>query len=365
MPAESQVAQDNALLTDLRDGLGVRRLADLRPHVPSERWWDVVTQAYTNLSDAHPEPPPKQPHELRPTIAASPASPVDEAEVAARSLLLAPTVAILLPDSINYAKYLLRLATLLEPAIERGWVVLLPETSVGEFPYFDSALVSSYREIPQSKEEREERALNAVRRLETALAMDAAARFPDRLDLAVPTKAHLAQVRELLETPFGGGRAPETDRVRFLPDLLSLDIPRLALGIEEIVRVRTDGLFEDLRHGLTEALRRTASLTEADVVDPAGVRVREIRQYLDEVVATTVHSTMRSRVLRAAATGTIALGVGAVTGVLGSVGGVELGGAAGVAGSAAGLVVGWLGGRPLTGERRFRQTVTRLFGEEP
>lgn len=359
------MAQKSPLLEELRQGLGVRSLTDLRSQRPSERWWDVVAGAYTRLSEARPEPPPKPAHELRPTIAASAISPIDEAEVAARSLLLAPTVAILLPDSINYASRLLRLATLLEPAIDRGLVILLPETSVAEFPYFDSAVVSGYRDVPENEEERDLLAQDALRRLETALAMDAASRFPDRLDLAVPTKAHLDHVRELLEAPLGGREAPETDRVRFLADLMSLEIPRLALGVDDIVRLRTDGLFEDLRQGLTEALRRTASLTDDDVVDLASVRVREIRQYLDDVTAISVQATMRSRVLRTATTGSIALGVGAVTGALGSAGGVELGAAAGVAGSAAGLVIGWLGGRPESGVRRFRQTLIRLFGDEP
>jgi hypothetical protein len=359
------LAHTSSLLAELRDGLRVRNLADLRSQRPSDRWFEVVAQAYTKLSNDRPEPPHKRAHELRPTIAASAVSAVDEVEVAARSLLLAPTVAILLPDSINYAKYLLRLATLLEPAIDLGFVVLLPETSVADFPYFDSALVSGYREISPDRKERELRARDAVQRLETALAMDAVSRFPDRLDLAVPTKAHLDKVRELLQTPLEGREAPATDRVRFLPDLVSLQIPNIALGIEEVVRLRADGLFEDLRQGLTEALRQTASLTDDDVVDPASVRVREIRQYLDDVTATSVESTMRSRVVRAATTGFIALGVGAVTGALGSLGGIELGAAAGVGGSGAGLVVGWLGGRPLTGERRFRQTVTRLFGDAP
>jgi hypothetical protein len=140
--------------------------------------------------------------------------------------------------------------------------------------------------------------------------MDAASRFPERLGLAVLTKSHLADVRKLLEMPPDGREAPEADRIRFLPDLVSLEIPRLALGIEEIVRLRTDGLFEDLRQGLTEALRRTASLTEDDVVDPASVRVREIREYLDDVAATSVQSTTRSRVFRTATTGSIALGDG-------------------------------------------------------
>jgi hypothetical protein len=364
-PERCHVVKTNAFLAELRDGLGVRRLADLRSQTVAPGWWDVVAGAYANLSELCLEPPPKQAHELRPTIAASAVSQVDEAEVAARSLLLAPTVAILLPDSGNYARYLLRLATLLEPAIDAGLVILLPETSIAEYPYFDAALMSGYNTIPPNKEERERNALSAVQRLEIALAMDAVSRFPERLDLAVATKGHLDRVRELLETPLGGQRAPETDRVRFLPDLMSLKIPRLALGVDDFVRMRADGLFEEVREGLTEALRRTSSLTEAEVVDPDSVRVREIRQYLDEVAARTVKATKQSRVLRTAVTGTLALGVGAATGALGSVGGIELGAAAGMAGSAAALVVGWLGGRPLTGERRFRQTVTRLFGEEP
>ena len=115
---ESDLPQRSAFLDDLRQGLGVRTLADLRDLPVADGWWEVIAQAYTKLSHSPPEPPLRAAHELRPVIATSAISRLDEAEIAARSLLLAPSVAVLLPDSINYPRRLLRLATLLEPAID-------------------------------------------------------------------------------------------------------------------------------------------------------------------------------------------------------------------------------------------------------
>jgi hypothetical protein len=358
------VTDTGSLVDELRRSLGVRRLSDLASLQPSASWFEAVGEAYSRLSAARPEPPPRQSDELRPVIATSSQSPIDEAEVVARSLLLAPSVAILLPDSINYARRLLRLATLLEPVLDAGLVVLLPETSLPDSRYFDTALMHAYRSIPSTQAQREQRAKEATSRFETALAMDAAAHFPDRLDLALTDGQQVSYVKDLLRSTFrtGDGRL-DADRYRFLPDLIALEIPRIALATDELVRLRQDGLFEDLRRGLTEAMRRTSTIDDEAVVDPASVRVQEVREYLADVVAESVRETMRSRVIRSATTGTFAIGIGAVSGALGSSGGMEVAAIAGGAGSAAGLVLGWLGGRPRSGTKRFRRLVTRLFAD--
>jgi hypothetical protein len=144
-------------------------------------------------------------------------SEIDEAEVAARSLLLAKTVAVMLPDSINYPRRLLRLATLLEPAIDDGLVLLFPETSFSEHAsYFDAALGRSYADQTASSEGTAEKARGVVRRLEIAGAMDACAQYPDRLDLAVTSPPQLAEIRELLALPaIGAGRPTGHDHLNW------------------------------------------------------------------------------------------------------------------------------------------------------
>ena len=315
----------NDFLAILRSSLGVASLAELRDRPISERWFEAVGAAYTELSAVAPQPPVKAKTELRLVIGTSSLSPLDEAEVAARSLLLAPSVAVVLSDSINYARRLLRLATLLEPAIDEGLVLLLPESSISTSSYFDSALAQQYGEPPVEPRQREEFASAMVRRMEVAIAMDAAAHYPDRLDLALTSKAQVADVRDLLESMAMGSSPPATDRIRFLPELVTLAIPRLALAPDELLRLRRDGQFEDLRVGLTEALGRMSALDDEDVVDPSSVRVREIRDYLMEVTARSAEVTARSRFVRGATTGTLTVSVGAVSGALGSLGGPEAG----------------------------------------
>jgi hypothetical protein len=126
----------SAFLDELRERLGVATLDELRPLTPSDSWLEATAAAYNSLSDARPQPPPHGGHELRPVISTSRFSALDEAEVAARALLIAESVAVLVPDSMGYAQRLLRLATLLEPAIDEGLVILLPETSIESNPYF-------------------------------------------------------------------------------------------------------------------------------------------------------------------------------------------------------------------------------------
>jgi hypothetical protein len=368
LPASPMSTKANQLLTELRASLDVGSLADLRERTVTPDWWESVARAYSNLSDARPEPPTKPPHELRPVFMTSAISDLDEAEVAARSLLLANTVALILPDSINYPRRLLRLATLLEPAIDEGLLLLFPEASfdAGE-AYFNAALVRSYSEPIAASEDRVEKARGVARRLEIAGAMDACALFPDRLDLAVTTPPQVSEIRELLELSGlheGGHGHLDTDRIRFLPDLLSLRIPNVALSAQELIAIRRDGMFESVRAALSEALRRTASLDDDEVVDPAGVRVREIREYLDDAAAAAVAETSRSRVIRTSVTGSVAIGVGCATGALGATGGLEAAALAGGVGSAAGMVLGWLGGRPRSGTKRFRRVVAHLFGDE-
>jgi hypothetical protein len=356
----------STFLDALRERLGVGTLDELRPLTPSNIWLEATAAAYSRLSDSRPEPPPRGAHELRPVISVSGFSPLDEAEIAARALLIAESVALVIPDSMGYVQRLLRLATLLEPVIDEGLLILLPETSIENNPYFESSLALAYREMPQPHEDRAERAAGVATRFEVASAMDAARRYPDRLDLAVTTHSQLDHVRDLLAVVVEGDarRPPVVDRVRFLPDVVSLQIPRIALAADELIRLRRDGVFQDLRRGLTEALRRSAALSDEEVVDPASTRVHEIREYLDDVAAASARDSRRSQLVRRATNGVLAVGVGAATGVLGASGGVGVAAAAGGGAAAAGLALSWLSSRPGDGPRRFRQTVARLFGEE-
>jgi hypothetical protein len=345
--------------------LGVASLNELRSLTPSNSWLEATAAAYNSLSDARPKPPPHPAHELRPVISTSRFSNLDEAEVAARALLIAESVAVLVPDSMGYAQRLLRLATILEPAIDEGLLILLPETSIDSNTYFESSLAIAYGDVPNAAEDRTAQVAQVTARFEVASAMDAARRYPDRLDLAVTSRSQIDHVRDLLAVVGDSGdrQAPSVDRVRFLPDVVSLQLPKIALAADELVRLRRDGMFQDLRRGLTEALRRTEAVGDEEVVDPASARVREIREYLDDVAAASARDSKRSRLVRRATNGFLSVAVGTATGALGAAGGIEPAAAAGGGAAAGGLVLSWLSARPGDGPRRFRQTVARLFGQ--
>lgn len=359
--------RQDGFLNHLRANLGVRSLAELKQRPVAPEWWEAVARAYITLSDTTPVPPEKPPNELRPVFTTNAVSDLDEAEITARSLLLAKSVALILPDSINYPQRLLRLATLLEPVIDDGLVVLLPEASFDAHDsYFNAALHQVVSEAADPPADPRNRAMLALRRLEIAGAMDACALFPERLDLAVTSYVQVEEIRNLLDSVRvrkGTGETVEADRIRYLPDLLSLRIPNVSLATQDLVALRKDGIFEGVRDALSEALRRTASLDDSDVVDPASVRLREIREHLETAAADAIIETRRSKILRSAVTGSVAIGIGCATGALGATGGFQNAAAAGGAGSAAGLVLGWLGGRPRSGTRQFRRVVSHLFEE--
>ncbi len=138
-------------------------------------------------------------------------------------------------------------------------------------------------------------------------------------------------------------------------------MPYLEIAVDELVALRQDGLFEAWRGALGEALRRAAQLEDDDVIDPEGARLTEIRQSLLDASRSAVVDTRRSRVLRSSSIGAASFAVGCATGALGAVGGVDMAAAAGGLGALAALAINWLGGRPTSGQRKFRRFVSQLF----
>ena len=120
-------AAQPSVLDHVRASFGVASLSELRGRPLGSDAFNHVVDAYLYLASSVKAPPPKESFQLRPTFMTSVVSPYDEAEVAARALLLYHSVAVILPDSINYPRRMLRLLTLLEELIDDGLVVLLPE----------------------------------------------------------------------------------------------------------------------------------------------------------------------------------------------------------------------------------------------
>lgn len=352
-----------SILDELRSDLGVHSLSELRSRKIDQASWDGVLRAYGRLVSMAPDVPPKPAGQLRAAIPTNAVSETDEAEIAARALVICHTAAVILPDTISYPRRFLRLAVLLEEAIGAGLVILLPESIVptDEGEYFNTAMGWEIGELPDSEDERLARARIGMSRLEIAQAMDACAKFPDRLDLAPTSAAQIGQIRELIEVS-GPLQAP-TDRVLFLPNLLELDTPRFELAPHELVAIRRDGVFESLRVAVAEALRRASAIQDDVAIDPKSARLREVQDFLTAAAADAKLETNRSRVLRSTLIGTTAVGLGCATGALGAIGGIEPAAVAGGASVAGGFLLGWLGGRPASGTRHFQRAVVSLFGE--
>lgn len=94
-------------------------------------------------------PPARQPGELRPVFAPSALSPPYEVSQTLNSLLVVHSVAIVVPDLINYATSLVALLAGLEDAIDQGLVHILSERALGHARgFFDKVLADEF-ELPE------------------------------------------------------------------------------------------------------------------------------------------------------------------------------------------------------------------------
>ena len=286
----------------------------------------------------------------------SPFEALDEAETAARALLIAHSVAVILPNEINYPPRMLRLLSLLEDAIDTGDVILLPERVVKRRPdsYYNAAVEMLARDTTRADA------------LMIAASMDACATFPNSLDLMITSRRQVAVIQDLVRvldktndsSPFGSA-----DRLRYLPNLLSLPLPNLHLHARELVAARRDGVFSVWRAALTVALRETNSLDDEELLDPKGTRLREIRDRLTDSAAESVDGLRRSNILHLAISGTVGVAVGCALGAIGASGGDELAALGRGVGPPVALLTDWLASGPKRrSEQRFRAMTIALLG---
>jgi hypothetical protein len=188
------------LLDLLRGRLGVESLDVLREDTPlRDKAYRDVERAYVEWRQ--PLPPAKRADELRPIFAPSALSPTYEVAQSLQSLLLAHSVAIIVPNSINYIPRLVWLLTLLESAIDARLVHIVSEETVGrETEFFDVWMEE--QTVGVKGETKEARLKAAQLMLETgdiALALDACSRHPEYFDLACRTPGQLEWLRHHIE----------------------------------------------------------------------------------------------------------------------------------------------------------------------
>ncbi len=354
------------ILHDVREMLGVAHLTEYVDAAPSRPYYQLALEkAYDDAVLRIEAPPVKSADALRPVLLTSAMSDTDEAEVAARSLLLCDSVVVVIPESRLYIPRLFRLLVLLEDAIDAGLVIPLPEpvTYAGlqrKCSAFDAVWT---RHCPPEGTSDRADPNTMMADLNIAQAVDLCLSFPTAFDLVTRCAIELELVRDLVTSSCNSKiqLASGRDRLVFVPTLLDLQLPDVRLHAAELVRLRRDGVFQTWRAALSAALQTISSMSEEVFLDPAHAVLALLCTELNAAARSSVAETKRSSVLASALKGVVAFGLGCAAGAIGALGGVDMGAAGGGAAVAAGLSLEWLGGRPKAGERTFRKVTASIF----
>jgi hypothetical protein len=125
--------QKNASLVDVVREVGnVNSMRELRGRA-SEDLFELACTSYSTWADTAKVAPPQDSADyLCPVLTPWSISSFDEVEPARRCVLACGRVAVQISDSINYARRMMRLLILLEEAINKNLVTLIPEGSGSE-----------------------------------------------------------------------------------------------------------------------------------------------------------------------------------------------------------------------------------------
>lgn len=355
-----------SLVQQLRERLQVVRLASFVDEPQLKVDARAVTSVYARWLNEEVTLPEKPVGELRPCHFTSVVSHVDEVSFVHRALLASESVALIIPDSINYPLRLFRLVTQCEGLIDCGLLFLVPEAQLRTMPLLEEQfgmVFNGKRIADQALRSPGDRAASAddwVRTAEIAASLDACNAFPGRVDLALTSRRQTDIVRQLFADSIVQDQAVAHDRLVFLPDLLSIPLPVLDLAPKDLLAVRRDGYMEELRIAIRDATEAAATLDESQLLEPSGVIQQEFRNKLEQAADRAHAATRRSRTLRRATVGVGTFSVGCATGALGAVAGPGVAAAAGGLSVLGAAIVEWLGGRPSSGQRAFRRILTSI-----
>jgi hypothetical protein len=310
-------------------------------------------------------PPPKVAGELRPVFAPSALSPHYELDELLNSLLLVHSVAIVVPDSINYATRLVSLLANLEEAVDAGLVHVLSERVLDESrSFFDELLEENAGLVlpdSPSQEGRVARVSEFIDVADIALTLDACASHPDKLDLACRTPGQRDWLRaRIQELPAEAIKSQ--DSLAYMSELLALRLPVANVPISDMLALRAEGAFDRWRQALAKTIEEVTAIDDDVFLDPVSGRTAAMRERM--TAAAEDMASESSGWTRNAAAEVTNFGIACA----GGVGGFLVGGPIG-AGAAAGgaylttTLVDWLRVRPAAGNKAVRRMVTELFVE--
>lgn len=349
------------LIDVFRDRLGVSSLSSVLQD------GDLIKTAVGEVTAAYNDweqpaaPPPKQPGELRPVFAPSALSPPYEVSQTLNSLLVVHSVAIVVPDSINYATSLVALLAGLEDAIDEGLVHILPERALGRAPGFVDKVLADQLELPESlsEDERVARFTELLEVADIAIGLDACVEHPDGFDLACRTARQRDWLRTRIEE-LPSDAAGSQDSLAYLAELMALDLPLAGFPSNEMLTLRRERAFDRWRRALIETIQEVRTIDDDVFLDPSAGRLAAIRERME--VAAEEISRDSAGWGRKLTGETAKFGVACAGGVVGAVLAGPVG--AGAVGGGAYLstrVVDWLLGRPSKAGKAARRIVAELF----
>lgn len=310
-------------LTDIaREVAVVNTLKQIRGWEP-ERLRQLAWDAYPRWADQAsliiPEGTLGLPH---PVVAPFTFSPFDEVRIARRCLIACGCVVLQVADSINYAPRMLRMLVLLEDAIDRGVVRLVPDRKMEDDRYFDKwfSQVKPIGDKPNSEEEMRRLLDPRMAEGEVAAALDICARQPHLLNPACVNSYQVEALRCLLESQDGEtvqNLASRSDEIHFLPDLIALDLPSFDLSISDLLAVQDDGLFDDWHRAVATAMERIRTIPSEDLLNPSAGSVRVLREELQTASREVLRMAQKSPVLKAACSGSLRFALVSAAGALG------------------------------------------------
>jgi hypothetical protein len=310
-------------------------------------------------------PPPKGTGELRPVFAPSALSSHYEVDELLNSLLLVHSVAIVVPDSLNYATRLVSLLANLEDAVDAGLIHVLPERVLHEPPGFFDELLAQDAELvlpdSLSQDERVLRVSEFIDMADIALTLDACASHPDKLDLACRTPRQRDWLRaRIQELPREAIKSQ--DSLAYMSELLALKLPVANVPIRDMLALRADGAFDRWRQALAATIQEVTASSDDIFLDPASGRTAAMRERM--AAAAEEMAGEPSGWIRNATAEVTNFGIACA----GGAGGFLLGGPVGSGAVAGGAyvttkIVDWLRARPSAGDDAARRMVAELFVE--
>jgi hypothetical protein len=308
--------------------LGIARLDALRDReLDGATVFDTVAKSYGEWLELFVAPPARPEGTLRPLVLPlTGLNPTDEAATASQTLLVCHSVGIEVPNTLSYLRRLLRLLILLEDEIDAGLVVLIPDKGTLEPAGMYADWRSKQRGRFVGRERTDDGMLHAATEFfaeaEVVVALDLCSQFPDELDLACRTAEQSRYLRSLLEEARLRGSMDLShahDRLSFLPELLSLQLPCFDLSVEDMLRIRREGLFNDWQDAVKKGVMSLQSVDSSRLLDPRSAIRDEVQHEIREAAEELNRRVRDSGFLRHALIGGTTFGIACAAGSLGAI----------------------------------------------